>query len=107
MCVLDLQNIVKSYSRGILGKKQFVLSDLSLKIEHGEVFGLLGHNGAGKTTAMRVILGLLSPDKGRIRLFGEEGVTVRGLSRVGFLGELEVSLPVTEAGVYQGLGKKG
>ncbi len=87
MCVLDLQNIAKSYSRGILGKKQFVLSDLSLKIEKGEVFGLLGHNGAGKTTAMRVILGLLRPDKGRIRLFGEEGVTSKGLSRLGFLGE--------------------
>jgi ABC-2 type transport system ATP-binding protein len=87
MCVLDLQNISKSFNRGILGKKRFVLSDLSLKIENGEVFGLLGHNGAGKTTTMRVILGLLSPDNGAIRLFGQEGITQNGLSRVGFLGE--------------------
>lgn len=92
MCVLDLQNISKSYSRGILGKKRFVLSDLSLKIEEGEVFGLLGHNGAGKTTTMRVILGLLTPEKGRISLFGHQGVTREGLSRVGFLGE--------ESGMY-------
>ena len=64
-----------------------MLSDLSLKIESGEVFGLLGHNGAGKTTTMRVILGLLGADRGAIRLFGRDGVTREGLSRVGFLGE--------------------
>jgi ABC-2 type transport system ATP-binding protein len=71
----------------MLGRKRPILDGLSLRIERGEVFGLLGHNGAGKTTTIRVILGLLRPEKGRVRLFEEDGVGRRALSRVGFLGE--------------------
>ena len=87
MTVLELDNVTKSYSRGFFGSKRPILEGLSLRIERGEVFGLLGHNGAGKTTTMRVILGLLRPDAGRVRLFEEDGVGPRSLSRVGFLGE--------------------
>ncbi len=87
MTVLELDNVSKTYSKGLLGRKQNVLEGLSLRIEQGEVFGLLGHNGAGKTTTMRLILGLMRPDSGRIRLFDNDGVDRRALSRIGFLGE--------------------
>jgi ABC-2 type transport system ATP-binding protein len=87
MTVLELDSVTKSYSRGITGRKRPILEGLSLRIERGEVFGLLGHNGAGKTTTIRVILGLLRPDGGRVRLFDEDGVGRRALSRIGFLGE--------------------
>jgi ABC-2 type transport system ATP-binding protein len=50
--------------------KQQVLDDVSLVIEPGDCYGFIGHNGAGKTTAMRVLLGLLQPDKGRVVIDG-------------------------------------
>ena len=50
------------------------LRELSLAVERGEVVGLVGPDGAGKTTALRIALGLLRPDRGRARLFGTEAV---------------------------------
>ena len=87
MMVLELENIAKSFSRGFLGRKLRVLDGLSLRIEQGEVFGLLGHNGAGKSTAMRVMLGMLRPDAGTVRLFGQEGSSRESRARIGYLGD--------------------
>jgi ABC-type multidrug transport system ATPase subunit len=57
------------------------VDNLTLTVNPGEVFGLLGHNGAGKTTAIRLIAGLLAPTAGRLRVNGldpdSEGPTVR------------------------------
>jgi len=50
--------------------KQQVLDDVSLAVEQGDCYGFIGHNGAGKTTAMRVMLGLLRPDSGRVVVDG-------------------------------------
>src|SRR5687768_678715 len=49
-----------------------VLRELSLEIEKGEVLALLGPSGSGKTTALRLIAGFESPDRGRIRVDGED-----------------------------------
>jgi ABC-2 type transport system ATP-binding protein len=46
------------------------IGELSLSIPAGEVYGLLGPNGSGKTTALRTVLGFLTPDRGRARVFG-------------------------------------
>ncbi|MCA0974370.1 ABC transporter ATP-binding protein [Halomonas denitrificans] len=46
------------------------LSHLSFEVAHGEVLGLLGHNGAGKTTSMKLMLGLLSPTSGTLQMLG-------------------------------------
>lgn len=48
-----------------------VVSDLSFRVAQGHAFGLLGPNGSGKTTTVRLLNGLLTPDSGTIRLFGE------------------------------------
>ena len=50
--------------------------DLSFEVIPGSVYGLLGLNGAGKTTAIRLILGLLSPDAGRSTVFGEDSLAL-------------------------------
>ncbi len=64
-CVLSVQNLVKRYGSMV------ALDHLSMEIAPGEIFGLLGPNGSGKTTAMNCILQLLTYDKGSIELFGQ------------------------------------
>jgi len=58
--ILSLQNITKSYNQLI------AVDQLSLEIQHGEIFGFLGPNGAGKTTTIQLICGLLKADSGSI-----------------------------------------
>lgn len=55
---------LKHVSKTIDGKE--VLKDVSLKLEEGEIFGLLGRNGSGKTTLLRLIQQILLPDHGEI-----------------------------------------
>ena len=71
----------------------FVIRDIDLKIEKGEVFGFLGPNGAGKTTTQRVLLDVIRPTAGTAHMFGldcqKEGVEAR--ANVGYLpGELSL-----------------
>ena len=60
-----------------------VLEHVSLTIERGEFFGLIGPNAGGKSTLLKLMLGLLRPDSGTIRLFGEEPAL--GRKRVGYV----------------------
>ena len=62
-CIV-VRNVTKSYG----GRK--VVDDLSLEVKKGEVFGLLGHNGAGKSTTIEMILGLKQPDAGELSILG-------------------------------------
>ena len=64
--VIEIENLVKRY------KELVALDHLNLTIREGEVFGLLGPNGSGKTTAINCILALLHFDKGSVKVFGEE-----------------------------------
>ena len=61
---IEVDGLTKSYD----GRK--VVDDLSFCVNKGEVFGLLGHNGAGKSTTIEMILGLKKPDAGSAKLFG-------------------------------------
>ncbi|MDF9798677.1 ABC-type multidrug transport system ATPase subunit [Catalinimonas alkaloidigena] len=63
---LRTENLSFSYS------KQARIHDLSLLIPAGSCFGLLGQNGAGKSTVMKLLLGLLKPQRGKVFLFGKE-----------------------------------
>lgn len=64
--MIQIENLVKRYG-GLVA-----LDHLNLNVEEGEIFGLLGPNGSGKTTAINCMLALLKYDKGIIRIFGEE-----------------------------------
>ncbi len=64
--VVKIENLVKRY------KELVALDHLSLEIEEGEVFGLLGPNGSGKTTTINCLLSLLSYDKGTVEIFGKK-----------------------------------
>jgi len=63
------------------------VKDLNLEIMPGEVFGLLGPNGSGKTTTLKLLLGLLYPTRGRISIFGRSPSDVEAKARIGFLPE--------------------
>lgn len=64
--VISIHNLVKRY------KELVALDHLNLEIQKGEIFGLLGPNGSGKTTTINCILSLLTYDKGTIEVFGKE-----------------------------------
>lgn len=67
--------------------KVYAVDDLTLQIQPNEVFGLLGPNGSGKTTTIKMLLGLLHPTKGRAFLLGGDGADPKISARVGFLPE--------------------
>lgn len=62
--IVNIENLVKRY------KELLALDHLNLTIQEGEIFGLLGPNGSGKTTTINCLLSLLSYDKGNIEVFG-------------------------------------
>lgn len=65
--LLSVNNISKTYSK--TGK--LAVSDVSFKVQHGDIVVFLGPNGAGKTTTLKIILNLVSPDKGNVFFEGE------------------------------------
>jgi len=66
MSRLEANNLVKSYGRRV------VVKNVDVRIRSGEIIGLLGRNGAGKTTIFQMIVGLVKPDSGHIILDGTE-----------------------------------
>jgi ABC-2 type transport system ATP-binding protein len=62
-----------------------VVEDLSLEVKRGEIVGLLGPNGSGKTTSLRMMLGLIPPDAGRVTILGQPPQRAR--DRTGYLPE--------------------
>ena len=64
--ILQTEALTKRYGR------RTVVDSLSLSVERGDIFGFLGQNGAGKSTVIRMALGLVRPTRGRVRLFGHD-----------------------------------
>ena len=95
MPILELHSIHKSFRRGFFGVRTPILKGVDLAIERGDIYGFLGHNGAGKSTTMKIILGLLRPDQGHTVVFGERGSSEKTRARIGYLGE--------EVGLYPNL----
>jgi ABC-2 type transport system ATP-binding protein len=85
---LRVDTLTKSYRVGFLhrGRRQ-VLKGVSLSVPRNEVFGYLGPNGSGKTTTLKVVMGLLSPDSGTISVLGRPHQDRSWRYRVGFLAE--------------------
>lgn len=65
MDIIAVENLVKRYD------DLLALDHFNLHVTQGEIFGLLGPNGSGKTTSINCMLALLTYDRGTIRLFGE------------------------------------
>jgi ABC-2 type transport system ATP-binding protein len=78
---LEVSTVYKRY-----GDNQ-VLDDVSLSLHPGELFGLIGLNGVGKTTLIKIILDLTRPDKGAARLFGEDCLQAGARRHISYLPE--------------------
>ncbi len=67
--VIKTNNLTKVY------KNQKALDNVSLSLEKGSIYGLVGENGSGKSTTLKAILGLINPNSGNIEIYGETGET--------------------------------
>src|SRR6476620_3799128 len=85
--VIETRSLTKIY-RDFWGRQKVrALSALDLQIRKGEIFGLLGPNGSGKTTTIKLLLGLLFPTSGQALVFGKEATDVSKNERLGYLPE--------------------
>jgi ABC-2 type transport system ATP-binding protein len=64
--IIEIKNLTKKF------KGKLILDNINLKIYPGEIFGLLGPNGCGKTTLIHLLLGTIEPDEGEIKIFGKD-----------------------------------
>ncbi len=85
--VIEIRNLSKVY-RDFWGRKKVeAVKSVSYDVVKGEVFGLLGPNGSGKTTTIKMLLGLLFPTDGEIRVLGRSASDVEKNERIGYLPE--------------------
>ncbi len=73
------------------------LDDMTFTVAPGEIFGFVGSNGAGKSTTMRIILGVLEPDSGRVTL-GDAPIDLRTRRRIGYMPEERGLYPKMKVG---------
>jgi ABC-2 type transport system ATP-binding protein len=96
--VVALDHISKAY------ESKIAVQDLSLRIEPGTMFGLLGPNGSGKTSTIRMMIGITMPDSGSVTMFGKPYAR-ESLKRVGYLPEergLYKKMKVMEQLIFMG-----
>ncbi|MBN1384440.1 MAG: ABC transporter ATP-binding protein [Elusimicrobia bacterium] len=90
MNAIEIKNLTKIYRKKRLSKaKKFLAVDgLSFDVAEGEIFGFLGPNGSGKTTTIKLLLGLLFPTAGDCFIFGEKVPSLSISAKIGYLPEI-------------------
>jgi len=85
---IETQDLSKTYVLGLVRRRaQPALCGVTLRVQRGEVFGLLGSNGAGKTTFVKLLLGMVRPTSGQARLLGWPVPSQEARRRLGYLPE--------------------
>jgi ABC-2 type transport system ATP-binding protein len=82
-----LKGLTKDFEIGLRGTRLRAVDHLTLKIEAGQIFGLLGPNGSGKSTTIKLVLDLLSVTSGECRVFGVPHDQVEARRAIGYLPE--------------------
>jgi len=84
---VEIRNLVKVFKTSFRRKPLRAVDGVSIRIEAGEVYGLIGPNGSGKSTTMKALLGLVAPSAGSCAIFGKDSLKVDSRNDVGFLPE--------------------
>ena len=84
---IQINNLTKIYKPRLFLPPKKALSNLTLEIYKGEVFGFLGPNGAGKSTTIKLILDLIKPSSGYVKIFNEKNSSKKIKSHLGYLPE--------------------
>lgn len=93
---IDVQNLNFSYNGNP------VLENVSFSVKDGEYLGIIGPNGGGKTTLIKIILGLLKPDTGSVKIFGEDIKTFKERALIGYVPQrISQSIPQFPATVEE------
>lgn len=83
---ITVKNLKKYYRSGVRARAIVALDGTSFSVEEGEIFGLLGANGAGKSTTIKIITGLIRQNSGECLIFGKK-LSVREKAKIGYLPE--------------------
>lgn len=84
---VEINHLVKCYRSSFKRKLFRAVDDVSLRINEGEVYGLIGPNGSGKSTTMKALIGLVAPTEGSCKVFGGDSIKVDSRKDIGFLPE--------------------
>lgn len=86
--VIETEGLTKVYEGALSSQDVLALNDLTIQVKEGEIFGYLGPNGSGKTTTIKMLLGLLFPTSGSMKLMGRSDITSPEVRRkIGYLPE--------------------
>src|ERR1043166_6410016 len=85
--IVSVRGLTKVFKDFWNRPKARAVDNVDFEVRRGEVFGLLGSNGSGKSTTVKLLLGLLYPTKGHIEVFGHSPRHVATKSRIGYLPE--------------------
>jgi ABC-2 type transport system ATP-binding protein len=85
--VLEVADLHKTFHIGFLRKRVEAVRGVSFQVKRGEIFGFVGPNGAGKTTSIKMMLQLIFPSRGQVKLFGRAGLDPSARKRLGYLPE--------------------
>lgn len=88
--ILETKSLTKKYGA------QCAVNHISMQVEKGAIYGLIGKNGAGKTTFMKMISGLANATEGDIRLFGKSNDSVAAEQK-------RIGLLIENPGIYEGM----
>lgn len=87
MSTIHLTNLSKTFVTGIRRKKKQAVKDVTLSIESGEIFGIIGVNGAGKSSILKMVMGFIKPDSGLISISDRNPSDPESRRQIGYLPE--------------------
>lgn len=105
---IEIENMTFAYD------KEPVLENVNLWVKKGDYLSILGPNGAAKSTLIKLMIGLLRPQKGKIKLLGEDIAKFKDWDKIGYMAQqvqdVNISFPATveeviSSGYYEGIGK--